>query len=198
MQSDGVAVPAEVTEKTGITQAAIDRFGYEPGDALDSVIEFAEQADAIVTHNGKRFDIPVTLNAAKRLNRTFPEKLVVDTMFDIPGIEGEQLITMCAKHGFVSQNQHSALNDAINVIQLMSFHNFDAIVERAKSPLVVILSHQDRMNNADAKKFKFRWNPDRKIWWKAVKETDVNVLANQVPFPISVAGKEVVLEEIWD
>lgn len=205
VQSDGVPVTKEITQITGVTQAAVDRFGYDPGDALDNIIEFAEQADAIATHNGNRFDIPVTHNTAKRLNRLFPEKLVIDTMTDIPGVDGEQLITMCAKRGFVSKDQHSAEEDAKSVLWLMRSHStdgpeksFEAIAERAKSPLVVILSHQGRDNNNAAKKFKFRWNPDLKIWWKAVKEVDVETLASQVSFDISRAGKEISLEQLWD
>lgn len=197
VKSDGVLVTEEVTKITGITQAAVDRFGYEPGDTLDDIVRFMKEADAIVAHNGKRFDFPFTQNTANRLGWVLPDKLTIDTMFDIPGVDGEQLITMCAKHGFVG-GQHSALSDANDVIRLMSYHDSDAIVERAKSPLVVVLSHQDRGSNADAKKFKFRWNPDLKIWWKAVKETDVEGLAAKVPFSVSVAGKEISLEQLWD
>lgn len=199
VQSDGVPITEEITKITGITQDAADRFGYDPSDALDDIIKFSEQADAIATHNGIRFDMPFTHNTAKRLGRLFPEKLVIDTMTDIPGVDGEKLITMCAQHGFVNMHQHSAEDDAKSVLKLMSFHNFEAIAERARQPVVILLSHAPRTStNAENKKFKFRWNPGLKIWWKAVKEPDIENLVRQFPFDVSRAGKEISLDQLQD
>lgn len=197
VQSDGVPVTAEITGITGITQAAVDKFGYDPADSLNTLIEFVSQADAVIGHNIRFFDWPVIENWAKRLGVSLPSVLLVDTMEDIPGVEGEQLITMCAKKGFVNPEQHSALNDAQATMKLAMSYNVDEIVERAKIPTVVVQSLAPRTtNNADNKKYKFRWNPDLKIWWKAVKETDVQELANRVPFAISVLDKSVSIEQL--
>jgi hypothetical protein len=118
-------------------------------------------------------------------------------MEDIPGVEGEQLITMCAKKGFVNPEQHSALNDAQATMKLAMSYDIDAIVARAKIPTVIVQSLAPRTtNNSENKKYKFRWNPDLKIWWKAVKETDVTELANRVPFQISVLDKSVTIEQL--
>lgn len=198
VQSDGIQVSDEITGITGITQTAVDRFGYSQNDALESIVSFMQAADAVATHNGLRFDMPVTMNMVKRLGASLPEKPLIDTMYDIPGIDGEKLIYMCAVAGFVNPNQHSAEDDAKSVIKLMEFYGMDDIIERSKLPLVVIQSHQHRLNNDDAKKFKFRWNPERKIWWKAIKETDINQLAQKVPFQISVLDKSVAEELILE
>jgi len=201
VQSD-VPISAEVTEITGITQAAVDKFGYDPGDALDSFIDFAQQAEAIIGHNVIKFDRPITENAAKRLSRVLPEKLWIDTMTDIPNVKGEQLITMCAKVGILLTGAHSALVDAMGVLGMAQFHSqdsaksFEKMAERAMSPIVLLQSHQDRNSNADAKKFQFRWNPNFKLWWKPVKEMDVEALANQVPFKMSRLGKEITIEQL--
>src|ERR1700685_1108474 len=71
-------VTEEITSITGITQAAVEKFGYSQEDAFSTVREFANMADAIVAHNGRRFDIPFTLNWANRLQTTFPDKLLID------------------------------------------------------------------------------------------------------------------------
>jgi DNA polymerase-3 subunit epsilon len=197
VQSDGVAVTAEITGITGITQAAVDNFGYDPADALNTLIEFVTQADAVIGHNIRYFDWPIIENWAKRLGRQLPSVLLVDTMEDIPGVEGEQLITMCAKKGFVNPEQHSALNDAQATMKLAMSYDIDTIVARAKIPTVIVQSLAPRTtNNSENKKYKFRWNPDLKIWWKAVKETDVQELANRVPFQISVLDKSVSIEQL--
>jgi DNA polymerase III alpha subunit (gram-positive type) len=202
VQPDGVPISPEITEITGITQAACDRFGYPPEQALIALSDFMEHADAIIGHNALRFDKQMTDNAAKRLQFALEDRLWIDTMTDIPGVKGEQLITMCAKMGFV-YNAHSAEDDAKAVLELTRRHanqspekSFEKMEERAKSPVVILQSHQDRGNNADAKKFKFRWNPNFKIWWKLVKEMDVEQLAKSVPFKMSRIEKEYTLEQL--
>ena len=200
VKSDGVPITQEITEITGITQAASDRFGYEQDEAVDDIRSWFERgADAVVAHNGVRFDMPVTFNSMKRLNIQCPPiPLVIDTMTDIPGVKGEQLVTMLAKMGSINPNQHSAEDDAKSVLKLMELHaanspkkSFEAMVERAKSSTVIVQSHQDRSDNKAAKKLKFRWNPDYKVWWKAVKEADIPELMSKAKFEISI-------EKDWD
>lgn len=194
VQSDGVPITSEIEGITGITQAAVDRFGYAPDDALDYIGDFMAQAEAVIGHNVIRFDKPVTVNTAKRRGFLLEEKLWIDTMTDIPGVAGEQLITMCAKHGFVNPNQHSAEDDAKSVLKLISDYDIGKIVERAESPLIAVQSHQDRYKNDDAKKLKFRWNPERKIWFKFMKEMDLKAFTETAPFDVSVLDKQTTEE----
>lgn len=196
-----VPVSEEVTNITGITQPALDHFGYEPDGALEDIIRFMSQADAIMAHNGARFDRIVTENTSKRLGSPLPDKLWIDTMTDIPGVKGEQLITMCAKAGVLMMGAHGALIDASSTLEMARRHaidpikSFEKMAERAQSPLVLIQSHQGRGNNADAKKFRFRWNPAMKMWWKAVKEMDLEEL-KQMPFDWSRIDKSITLEQL--
>jgi len=199
VQSDGVAITEEITALTGITQDAVDRFGYTQGDALDTFNAYVEQADAVIGHNTTWFDLPMIRNTAKRLGVNLsPIKLSIDTMTDIPGVKGEQLITMAAKHGFVNPNQHSAEDDAKSVIKLIQNYDIDKIVERAQSPTVVILSHQDRSQAANkaGRKAGFRWSGEFRVWWQAIKEMDLPSLSSKVPFAISIAPKEINLEQL--
>lgn len=194
--SDDVVVSQEITDITGITQSAVDRFGYSLAGAFESILNFMNEAEAVIGHNVLRFDKPMTEAEAKRIGCTLPDKLWIDTMTDLPNTKGEQLITMCAKQGWVNPNQHSAEDDAKSVLKLIQAYDIDKIIERAKSPTILVRSHQDRNNNADAKKFHFRWSPNQKIWWKSVKEMDIDELAKQVPFSMSILGKEVTLEQL--
>jgi DNA polymerase III subunit epsilon len=178
VQSDGVKVSPEVTEITGITQAMVDNFGVEPSFAFDAMMAFINRAEAIVAFNGRRFDIPMFREWARRLGKQFPEKLVIDPFEDLP-MQGQELITMCAKRG-IHYNAHEAGADVGAMLTLLSKFDFDVVLERAKSSVVVVRSKQDRSQNDRVKKHKFRWNPERKIWWKAVKEIDLNALAAKV------------------
>jgi hypothetical protein len=202
VQSDGVEVTDEITKLTGITQDAADTFGYSQGDAIEIYNDYVSQAGAVIGHNILRFDLPVIQATAKRLGINLVSKLSIDTTTDIPGVKGEQLITMCAKHGFVNPNQHSAEDDAKSVIKLISGYDILAICERAKCPLLPVVSKQDRLGlgrdagNKVARKQGFRWNGDYKIWWQAVKECDLQEFADQQPFPVHVT--DVPLEQLRD
>lgn len=199
-------ISEEVTNVTGITGPALNRFGYDTVDALKDFIRFAEQADAIIGHNVNRFDKVVTENIAKHFGYTLPQKLWIDTMTDIPGVRGEQLITMCAKKGFV-YDAHGAAADANAVIKLTAIYDaespatsYDEMVKRAKSPLVVLRVHQPNTtaNNKIVRKFGFIWNAEYKIWWRATKEMDIEGFVPTVPFEVSRVGKEIPLEFLQD
>lgn len=178
IQADGVPVTEEITEITGITQASVDKFGYEPLDAFDRFLSFAEQAEGYATFNGNRFDLPMMRAMAKRVGRVFPEKLHVDISTDIP-MRSQELITMCAKKGFLYP-AHEALGDVGGMLRLMSMFDFQTVLTRAQSPTIIVQSKQGRNENQKAKKQKFRWNPDEKIWWKAIKEVDLGDLVKAV------------------
>jgi DNA polymerase III alpha subunit (gram-positive type) len=194
VQSDGVPVTPEITELTHITQEALDRFGYEPSVALNDIMDWMSQADAVIGHNVIRFDKPITDNTAHRLLCELPSKLWIDTMTDLPRTKGEQLITMCAKKGFCNPHQHSAEDDAKATLKLATYYDFGEIVERAKSPTIVVQSHQGRHENDLVKKMQFRWNPERKWWWRPVKEMDLEELKKNASFPLSIVDKQVAEE----
>lgn len=96
-------------------------------------------------------------------------------------------------------HQHSAEDDAKSVLKLMSFYDIDAIVARAKEPTVVVISGAPRTpTNAENKKFKFRWSPENKFWWKLIKESDIEGLRKKFPYDLSIAGKEVDVERLLE
>jgi DNA polymerase III alpha subunit (gram-positive type) len=199
VNSDGVKISDEITGLTGVTQGAVDRFGYPQQDAIETFNAYVEQADAVIGHNILWFDLPMIRNTAKRLGiNLVPTKLEIDSMTDLPGTKGEQLVTMCAKAGFLNPNAHSAEDDAKAVVKLVSNYNIEEVAARAASPTLVILSQQGRSQaeNKAARKAGFRWNPDFRVWWNAVKEMDVQALAAKVPFAIAVAPKEISLEQL--
>jgi DNA polymerase-3 subunit epsilon len=178
IKSDGVPVTDEITEITGITQSMVDNFGYEPEEAYDEMAYFVERAEAIVAFNGRRFDVPMCQAWAKRMKKEFPEKLLIDPFTDLP-MRGQELITMAAKMG-IYYDPHEAGADVGAMLRLVGKFEFATVLERAKSDILVVQSKQDYSNNKAAKKHKFRWNPDHKIWYKVIKEMDIKELSQQV------------------
>jgi DNA polymerase III epsilon subunit-like protein len=202
LESQGFLVKAdkpisdEITKITGITQAAVDRFGYDSADALDTVIDMMNQADAIVGQNVIQFDKRITESWARREGKTLPEKLYVDTRTDLLLTQGKHLQYMCADNFFLNLFPHSALSDCQSVVKLLEKEDIDKVIERAKSPTVVLIAHHRREDNDKAKKMRFRWNPTLRVWWLTAKQLDVEKIASEAPFDISVSN-EIAPETLW-
>jgi DNA polymerase III subunit epsilon len=197
IQSDGVPVTEEITEITGANQKSVDTFGHPLDEAFDDIVDFVNRGEAIVAFNGPGYDIPMMQAWAKRLGKTFPDKLVIDPFTDMPkytdvaspGMRGQELITMCAKNG-IYYDAHEAGADVSAMLRLMSIRDFDLVLQRAKSETIVVRSMQAFDDNAKAKKHKFRWAPKPiGIWWKAVKRIDLDEL-------VRVVNNDFGLEEI--
>src|SRR5277367_6670046 len=134
VQSDGVPITPEITEITGVTQKAVDKFGWAPQDAYDETMHFVADAEAVVAFNGRRFDIPMMHAWAARLKTKFPDKFVIDPYEDLP-MRGQELITMCAKRG-IYYDAHEAGADVGAMLRLMSDFPLEVVIERAKSPVL--------------------------------------------------------------
>jgi DNA polymerase III alpha subunit (gram-positive type) len=197
VQTD-VAISSKISDITGIYPNAVSKFGYEEANAFETLATFLTASDFVIGHNIRSFDWPIAQAWAKRRGISLPDILVVDTFEDIPGVPPEALITMCAKAGFLLADAHSALADAQASLKLAVHYGIDAVVERAKIPTVVVQSLAPRTaTNSENKEAKFRWKPaPYNIWWKAVKETDVEELAKSLPFRITVLDKSVSLEDL--
>ena len=196
IQSDNVKVTDEITEITGINQGMVDRFGLTPEEAYEEVEYFVNRAEAIVAFNGRRFDIPMFKQWASRVGKKWPDKFVIDPYEDLP-MRGQELITMCAKHG-IYYDAHAASADVDAMLRLMSKFPFETVLARAKSPVVIIQSQQNRFENEKVKKHRFRWNPDKKIWWKAVKQMDLDALAKAVNNEFSMQERPDLTPEMLD
>lgn len=198
-----VPVSQEITGITGITQKAVDKFGYDTDAALEIVHDMMKQADAVIGHNVVRFDKRMHEQWQNRENLHTVDKLWVDTFTDLTefDLQGRKTVFtklsyMAADKGILNLFPHSAMSDCQTVIKLVEFYDIEKVVERAKSPQVVVQAHQRRDQNDLAKKAKFRWYPDRKIWWKFCKEMDLEEFSKTVEFDISVHRENI--EEFKD
>ena len=112
-----------------------------------------------------------------------------------PGMRGQELITMCAKHG-IYFDAHEAGADVGAMLRLMQKRPFELVKQRAESDTVIIQSKQGRYENDKAKKHKFRWNPDEKIWWKKVKRIDLDLLVTQVNNEFGLVEIDIPIERL--
>lgn len=186
-----VPITPEITGITSIHPSAVEKFGYDQEESYDILDYMIDSCDAIVGHNVLRFDKRMLYSWANRLEKLPLEKLWIDTMIDIKGHEGKKLTYLAADHGIINHFPHSALADAETVLTIVEKYEINDLVKRANTPTIGVQAHQSRGNNDQAKKLKFRWNPELKIWFKLIKETDLDELVNSVSFKLSVLDKDV-------
>jgi DNA polymerase III epsilon subunit-like protein len=189
-------ISAKTTSLTGITKAALDRFGYESNDVIEIIAEMIVSCDAVIGYNCRRFDSRMLSEWALRVDIPIAKKPWIDLYADLPWqVPTGKLSHVAADHGILNLFPHSALADCQTVLAIAGKYDPQLLLDRAKSPAVVLRSYADRSENDVVKQYKFRWNPGRKFWWKAAKEQDVEEIMASVPFEIRV-DKDYTPEEL--
>lgn len=188
-------VSKEITKITGITNPMVKKFGLESKHALEKLLAMVEVADAFIGQNILRFDLPFLQNWCTREKQTLPVRLCIDTRTDLPGVESKHLGYMAADAGFLNPFPHRAVSDCMTVLKLVSMHNIDDVVVLAKQPTVVLLAQTSIEERHLCKARKYSWNPDLKIWWKAMKQSDVAKEQAEAPFQIKIS--DIPVERLW-
>jgi DNA polymerase III epsilon subunit-like protein len=180
-------ITSEITKITGITKPALDRFGYESSEVIPLVIEMIANSDAVIGYNSRRFDYYILTEWAKREGIQVPVKPWIDLFYDMPWqVPTGKLSHVAADHGILNLFPHSALADAQTVLAIAAKYDENLLLQRSQSPVVVLRSMADRSSNDVVKKMKFRWNPTNKIWWKPVKQQDIDEVTQSCPFGVTI------------
>jgi DNA polymerase-3 subunit epsilon len=176
-----VDVSSEISKLTGITSAALKKFGLKSSEAFGIVEHYLSQADIVCAHNGNEFDKLFWHEWVKREGKKVREKFWLDTYTDLP-VPSAKLIYMAAEAGFVNPFPHRALTDVLSMLRILDAHDVNKVYDRAKLPNVVLQAVVSYERNALAKARGYRWNPELKQWRKILKEGEAKK-------EISEAGK---------
>ena len=193
----GLPIPKEVEALTGISTGLIKKFGRTEQQAIEDVAVMVAEADAVIGQNVVQFDKAFLDNAATRLGIVIPVKPWIDTRTDLPlSVETKSLTYMAADHGFLNPFPHNAIADGLTVLKLAAMYDFDKMLARSKEPNVVLRALQERGQNDLAKKAKFGWKPDLKMWLRVVKDSDVKILSETLPFNVSIETG-ITPQQVW-
>lgn len=183
MRADGNAaesingIPAELIKERGLAQA----------DGWYRVKAWMEKADAIVAHNAQ-FDrgfCPMNMQDVRPWICSQD-----DIEWPRPASSGS-LVAQLLSHGLGVSHAHRALVDTMNIARLferaaeLGSPTADLIEKamRPKKRYVAVVSYE---TNALAKTAGFRWDPERKQWWRKLVAEDV--AGKQYPFQVREAA----------
>lgn len=187
-------IKADAFKTHGISLEMLKEFGTSPKQNLTWLEGFVRdhKPDVACGHNGTAFDKPLLMHELKALGITAPHLEALhwlDTRMDIP-VKGEstKLKYMAADHGFVNPFAHRAVFDVMTMLQVLSNYDLDEVVRTSKVPLVRLearMVFKDPQFNAKkdlVKKNKYIWDSEKTVWWKMVREPDVEAEMKTVPF----------------
>lgn len=173
----------EITRINGITGPLIERDGISPKLALQMFNSMSESCDGHAARNGLKFDWPFLRKMADSCEgMELRDKPLIDDCVDIeypPDHRGRTLSHVAADHGFLNPFPHTALGDAMTLMRVLQLGGYDMeeAFRSASHPLVEVraaVSYDDRHL---AKDRGFRWDPERRIWAKVMREHRYDVTA---------------------
>ena len=150
--------------------------------AFEMFLEMVKHADYAVAHNAD-FD-------AQWFEKGFLERdghplkwlcTMSDFEFPLQTRPGESLISVALAHGIGVSSAHRALTDCLLIAALFDRLNdlpeLIAHATRLKTVYIAKISYDDRQL---AKDVGFKWNPDRKIWFRKMAREDIEKLPFKV------------------
>lgn len=169
--------PAEAVN--GISPAALVE--ATPLDrALVTVGHFVGRADVIAAHNGDAFDRPILERHTCPWVATKPW---IDTMdLDLPRPSSSRaLVQLAVAHQVPIGTVHRAIDDVLLVARLLERagelgHDIEASIAKALRPRARFVADVPRSRNDELKASGFRWDRDRKEWWKRMAIEDASTL----------------------
>jgi DNA polymerase-3 subunit epsilon len=160
-------VPEMITKLTGIDDELLNKFGEQPEKVWLDFQEFVKDADCLIAHNAP-FDRGFIEQQGIKL-----DKLWIDSSVDVPydeSIQTRKLTHLAADHGLINPFSHRAITDVLTMLQVVSNYDWSEVVTSAKTPNATMRAMVTYEQNQKAKGAGYRWDGDKKIWFKNVKE----------------------------
>lgn len=184
----GAKISPENQAIHGITEPMCETVGLYERDAVRKFLDYA-QVSYIVSHNGNKFDNIIMKRLFKQYGVTFLDKGWIDTITDIPypdSIKTRKLTHLAAEHGFINPFPHRALFDVMTMLKVMSFYDFDEIVQLSKEKILRVVAKVEFNQREKAKARGYNWDTVMKVWYKDMKESHYNYEKLDAPFEIIV------------
>lgn len=164
LQDPGIALPPEIVQLTGLTDAALK--GHEIN--WDIVLAAWNRASVIVAHNAQ-FDrgflqnIPALKGQVKHWACS-----VRHIDWDAKGFGTRKLTYLAAEHGFVNPFAHRAVFDCATTFRLVQPH-MQELITNSFEPEVKFIAAGSPFESKDILKANhYRWDAEQRVWHKTV------------------------------
>lgn len=179
----------EITKLTGIQQSNLVSHALRPKTGLTMLAKHMQIADYVMAHNGELFDKPLIMNRCKEYGIELPEKTWIDTSCDVPYPESTQtrkLTYLATEHGFLNPFPHRAIFDVMTMLKIASQYDWEIIFKWAQAPVLAVAAGVSFHTKDEARKRGYRYNPNQKIWWKTIKDFQLEEEKRKCPFQVTI------------
>lgn len=195
-------VEPEAFKVTGLSREMCNVNGRKAALDLHEFMASTYDCDHIGGHNVKNYDAPMVLHNAKRsgpFSLTWEVNQQIDSLVDIDYPEQfkqKSLKYLALDHGYILNGAHQALNDVFASAHLFSCYDIEKTIENSKIPMIEVVArfpYNDPMResrNNLLRANKFRWDTERKVWKKEIKENKLIELEKALGFSVSITKKE--------
>lgn len=159
-----------------IPRSILQRCGIDPEIAFMELNSYFEISDFIIAHNAIGFDKPLLEFEVKNFGLTLVDRPWVDSKCDIDWeASSNRLQHLASDYGIYTGQAHRALGDCMTLVELLRVSGKDLrqALEKSKIPLIDIVGEFPYESRDIAKARRFRWNPDKKIWFKTIRESEL-------------------------
>lgn len=177
----------EAEDTHGLTLEFLKEHGRSPVAVFKEAIRVMNLSDHLLAWNGSNFDFPMWKNECLRYRLEAPPIPCIDPRIDIKfpkKISCHKLQHVALELGIKPRKAHSALEDVFTMFDVVSHFDIDEMVERSKSVMVKVIADIPREENAKVKRLRFMWDPEKRRWWKNIRQFDVESLMAEVNFKV--------------
>lgn len=167
----------KASEVNGIKDHHLVDYGLTRRQAFPLIHKAIAESDAVLAFNFS-FDKTMVEREFKRDQIPLPMTPWICAMNDVDypsHVRGKNQGHIAADLGFLNPFPHVAVGDILTMVQICRTLQFSEdhwihLVAMASSPMITVKAHVNFNTNQKAKDQKFRWNPDKKIWFKEIRE----------------------------
>lgn len=173
----------------GISEATVKAHGMIAIEATRRLDHPLSACEYIVAHNGAAFDRPFLEAEYSRQEWPAPLKPWIDTQNDIEypeAITTRKLVHLAAEHGFLNPFPHRAVFDVLTMLKVLSCYDIQQVIAYSLIPTIKVRSLQKFDENELAKARGFRWDGEKRIWWRTMKQSKLEALQAEAPFKTTV------------
>lgn len=174
--SDGHTIPQAMTDIHGISQEMYETYGMQDVAVWKQFMKMAKVAEAVMAHNAA-FEHKFLKASFTRAGLMLPKIKWVDTCTDLPfpaNIKSRKLEHLAAAHKVRLVNAHRALPDVNAMLAIAQQYDVEKIRQLSADPNVKVQALVTKLEKDKAKCRGFRWDPDRKIWWRNMKQAELD------------------------
>jgi len=189
-----LAITAEVTSITGITEDIINKAAVTPNVGFDALLSDIKEYDIkwLVGHNIVDYDHPILKHNLQRCGLELPQINMIDTKTDVKYTvpsKSNRLSYLAADHGFINPFPHRALTDAMTCMVLLYKYDIKKVLEVASTPMIEIRADVNFDKRDLAKQLGYNWDGDRKIWTKRIRKFYLQEEVQAARFPVILLEK---------